>query len=44
MGTLYGDASAGIVVISENGGGGVSASGVWTLQEQFTEKKSGVWT
>jgi len=44
MGTLYGDSSDGVVVINENGGAGVVASGVWTLREQFDQKKDGVWT
>jgi|TARA_Y100000114_G_scaffold155653_1_gene180387 hypothetical protein len=44
MGTLYGNSSDGIVIISENGNRPVTASGVWTMQEQFTQKKTGVWT
>lgn len=44
FGTLYNCSSAGIVIISENGNRPVSASGVWSLQEQFDQKKSGVWT
>ena len=44
MGTLYNDASAGIVVINENGNTSFIASGVWSLQSQFELITDGNWS
>ena len=44
MGTLYGNSSDGIVIISENGNRPVTASGVWTMQDVFANQKADTWT
>jgi len=43
-GSLYSAGGPGVVIIKENKGGPIQASGVWSLQEAYTYKKAGTWT
>ena len=42
-GSLYSAGGPGVVVISENGGGPLSAPGIWSLKAAYQNKRNGTW-